>query len=126
MSVNFLKDKSTIIGELYEKRAKIDDNCLIWLGCTQNEYGVVNLRVVSNGEVKWKRFYAHRIVYMIEKNTVLAENVQISHLCHEKLCQNINHLNAESSIINMQRETCLMHGYCTGHDDNPKCLFYTN
>ena len=126
MSTIFLKEKAAIKHEIYAKCIKNGNQCNIWKGCIQNGYGVLNVQIYcaeDSLDIKWKRFYVHRLVYMLEKCMDIGKNLQISHLCHNKLCQNIEHLNIESSFMNSQREICLRNRNCTGHGQEPDCLF---
>ena len=40
---------------------------------------------------------------------------ETSHLCHNKLCVNIDHLSLEPHSVNTQRRACVTNGRCIGH-----------
>jgi len=41
--------------------------------------------------------------------------LDISHVCHSRLCINADHLSHEPHDVNMDREGCQRLGRCTGH-----------
>jgi hypothetical protein len=92
------------------------------------------------GTPKKLYFRVHRLVYALEHNDIpksmseITENmltppdldkngvkVEVSHLCHEPLCLNSNHLVLESHRINLHRIICRKQMKCT-RDHTPHCI----
>ena len=88
-------------------------------------YGKIAVRGPNN---RRKYFRVHRLVYMIfhELSVIPACNdvgisVEISHICHHKLCVKPQHLVLETHDVNMGRLHCKNQGFCSrGHQ--PHCL----
>ena len=57
------------------------------------------------------------ILYSISNNFKLYKqsNIRLSHLCHNKLCLNINYLTMEELSTNIQRNRCYGNRVCSGH-----------
>ena len=71
----------------------------------------------------------HRLSFMVHNKTLdvptvdsFGEQLDISHLCHTKLCINPLHLTLEKHSINLSRSHCRKAGVCTmAHE--PACIF---
>ena len=50
------------------------------------------------------------------------ENLECSHLCHNKQCIFIDHLVMEPHKINIKRQECNRKKLCLGHEGYPKCI----
>jgi hypothetical protein len=108
-----------------------DSECLIWQKCTNNEYGhmsyTVRIREIDTSITTVKRYITpHRLMFAIATNSLYLlqkehANTEISHLCHQPLCCNISHLEAESKALNNSRTKCKNARVC--HDHDPKCIF---
>lgn len=122
---------------------KIDKNstpdpqntCIMWTASTKNF-----------GGIKYGRFYytsfdkqspvettAHRAMFMLKSNqyslspppnTPFKGPWDVSHLCHNSLCVNIDHLSYEPHIVNMQRNICKREKHCCGHPEFSECVIY--
>lgn len=123
MAFEFVKDKNTIKEHILKqcKDSSIGD-CIEWTGTNQNGYGVINLKVFIDNGCIWKRFYTHRIMFMLENGHYIKEHYEVSHLCHNRLCLKTVHLCMEPPAVNKQRESCLVLGKCIGHGKNPSCM----
>lgn len=53
-------------------------------------------------EIKGKKLLAHRIAYESVYGEI-PKNLEIDHLCHNKACVNVNHLEAVTHQLNSQR-----------------------
>ena len=115
--------------------------CVLWTGATtQSGYGKLKIAWRQpDGATVSKIERAQRIVYMIKLQiTVKAEfpvstvmmdgsiqPLEVSHLCHTRLCVNPDHLSLEPRCINQEREHCRNQGVCAGqHDGHPDCLVF--
>lgn len=67
-----------------------------------------NIKIRHFGPGRTIRIYAHRLALLKKINTLeIPKNMQASHLCHEKACINIDHIEAEPQHINMARIPCM-------------------
>ena len=72
-------------------------------------------------KAKWVR--VQRLIVMIYLHVEeLPQEIEISHLCHERACVKFDHLNIESRSINLQRIACCTTKKCKGHDNEPDCI----
>ena len=102
-----------------------NSECLIWTACTSGEkvkYGVVKVTFSCGNR---RTIKAHRLAFMLfHRQTFLAAHLDASHLCHNSLCANANHINLEPRSINSQRNSCKKTGNCSGHGIYPACLLW--
>ena len=102
-------------------------DCKIWIGCRDSE-GYGKKRVTwPNGRKTLTR--VHRLAYMAHHNSLklptvnnFGETLEVSHLCHNKLCVNPDHLILETPNNNMLRIHCRRAGVCTMAHVLP-CIF---
>lgn len=97
--------------------------CRIWQGpLTKNKkYGLISYKDPS--DMKWKKKHAHRLSYIVfTKNLEIISDFDCSHLCHNSLCVNVNHLSMEPHFINNNRQHCLNSNLCYGHVGFGNCL----
>ena len=101
------------------------DGCRLWTGAKwgKSSYGMKTLRIPGNKKKLY--FRVHRLVYALEYNKIpkllceitedtltppcLDQNgvkLEVSHLCHESLCLNPDHLVLEQFRINLHRMVC--------------------
>lgn len=108
---------------LQTRIVKSDRNgeCLIWTGTPHTSgHGRIG---VQNNDRSWKQVGCHRIAYMFAHSTSkLAHDV--SHLCHNKLCANADHLSHEPRGINNNRQSCVNVGLCSGHGNYANCMLH--
>lgn len=80
-----------------------------------------------------KNILVSRLLFSFATGTVLggqySEGLQMSHLCHNKKCLNLDHLNLEPRGINNLRRSCVWGGACSGHvtldgRTYPQCLLW--
>lgn len=105
-------------------------HCLTWQKAKHDGYGHMSytyrIKMVDHRIEKFKKFIpAHRLMYAVTVDFLNlldhdSSHLQVSHLCHNKLCCNIEHLEVEDAELNNSRTRCKNHGYCMGHD--PKCI----
>jgi hypothetical protein len=55
---------------------------------------------------------AHQASHMTAKKYIDLP-LDISHVCHKKLCVNPDHLSHEEHVVNVDREICRRKGQCT-------------
>ena len=97
-------------------RCTVDKNgCIVWTGAkTSAGYG--NIRLKINGKPKF--LVTHRVIYLYHNPGLEnADDLEIDHLCRNRLCCNKNHLEAVTtktntlrgisfSAINSQKKRC--------------------
>lgn len=98
-------------------------SCIIWQGATKGSipgnYGVMNITFLDG---KRSVMHTHRIRMSIEKRTIIDKQYDVSHLCHNRQCVNIEHLSEEPHYVNNNRQHCKALGECTEHHPYPKCM----
>lgn len=143
LSDTYRQELETRIEEYYNNNSiTVDQNgCHIWqLGLSSrirrmsSQYGLMNVKIESKFHDKRScriKPGAHVVVYFLKTNQVPEKGVfDISHLCHNSICVNYQHLNREPHFINMDRYTseCKTKKRCTGHVDlcnekvYPQCI----
>lgn len=96
-----------------------DRNCFIYRGEVMGGYP--SLRVTFRG--RRIRLRVHRLTfYLLNNAEPLNCSMHVSHLCHEKLCINIEHLSYEPNAINCQRNLCYEENKCFGHQGYKHCI----
>ncbi|HYT43449.1 MAG TPA: HNH endonuclease signature motif containing protein, partial [Methylomirabilota bacterium] len=80
----YLLDLEKLLGLLYNNTAETDMGCRIWLGST-NSYGYGTVFAFDNNRM------VHRIIWELEVGDI-PEGWHIHHICKNKLCVNIEHL----------------------------------
>ena len=118
-------------------KCQIDQNtdCLIWHGAISHTlYSKISYMYkiqCDDGTLKSCRHYtqAHRLIYACVTNSLYLldkayRHIEISHLCHNRLCCNIIHLEAETKQMNSNRTKCKRQSLCTDHD--PPCILFAS
>ena len=97
--------------------------CLKWTGCV-NKQGYGQFRYRDPRSEGYKTRSAHRVTMMVKlKDFDLDPSIQASHLCHNSLCINTDHISLESNKVNNLRKLCVLCCRCNGHvDENGKFL----
>jgi len=100
---------------------KVGD-CLIWQkSISSNGYPQLKVTIKTWGS---RPVPVHRLHYMLHHKQHIAydEENEISHLCHNPLCIEINHLSLEPHSINLERKECKITGSCRKHNNFPDCV----
>lgn len=104
----------------------ISDNgvCLLYDGCPRGDgYSTISFRDPVTGSVRSSS--VHRLSVMLgQGNLDLPQNLDASHLCHNKTCILAEHISLEPRRVNCQRRMCVSAGKCHGHGDYPACLLH--
>lgn len=107
--------------ELVRQRSEVNGLCRIWTGRQVNHYGVVRYKNPHTGV--WRTVSAHRFIIILDnKNFDLPADLDASHLCHNSLCVEREHLVLEPHSINNNRIHCKNSQICTGHGEYPDCM----
>ena len=102
-------------------------DCTVWVGA-KDSYGYGKKKVTwPDGSKTVSK--VHRLSFMVHYKTLdvptvdsFGEQLDISHLCHTKLCINPLHLTLEKHFVNLFRSHCRKAGVCTmAHE--PACIF---
>lgn len=109
-------------------------DCVLWTGSTdRNGYGRIKVTWLKpDGSTASTTERAPRIAMMLKLDfnskfdfQQYAATLEVSHLCHQRLCVNPAHLSLEPRTINTERVHCNLQGQCTQcHDGYPYCLFW--
>ena len=124
-----------IIRRNWETKTVVAANgeCLLWTGtrCSVRgglvgNYGVIYVKCKQfrGGDLGWKLMRAHRLAYMLHVKSELPPDMHCSHLCHNSLCINVNHLILETPFVNGNRRLCARENICLGHDQSPPCILF--
>lgn len=109
-------------GKLLGKSAlSANGQCRLWEGFTDADgYGKMNIKLHG----RWTNRGVHRLSYVITHRTSFEaiEDLQVSHLCHNKTCITVAHLNLEEQETNNSRTGCVNARRCLHHGDDPDCL----
>ena len=96
-----------------------ENGCKLWR--TKSKYPKMAVNFPGLGH---KTYYVHRLVVMVNlRVSMLPKDKEVSHICHNKSCCNLDHLSFESHKVNAKRMTCKSKGNCDGHGEHPNCLF---
>ena len=63
-------------------------------------------------------------IHVAPQGMELPPDMHCSHLCHNSLCINVNHLILETPFVNGNRRQCARENICLGHDQAPPCIFF--
>ena len=117
----------TVEQRLLEKCILVEE-CLIWQHAQVKGYGRLKMRWPRpdwSGYLPNKAHSAHRVAFLINNQHLLNEMTKddnvISHLCHNSLCCNHEHLSLEPAEINYDRDWCKAGRMCGGHNPYPPC-----
>jgi hypothetical protein len=92
-----------------------------------NDYGFKKIKYPdqNNNVLKCYNARVHKHMFMLSNNIHPrdSQHLTLSHLCHNKRCINIRHLNNEPQAVNNGRKTCVNIHRCIGHVDYPNCIF---
>ncbi len=99
-----------------------ESGCILWKGTLKDGYGIIRKKLSCCKERVSLR--CHRLTYILfhRPGWEEMENLDVSHLCHEKTCINIDHLSLERHTINNNRLRCKKKDDCIGHVDKSDCV----
>ena len=113
-------DEKTVLGA--------NGECRIWTGTVKSnaKYGVLNIDLkdypVGIGRTV---IHVHRLAYIISHRLVKFPDGDVSHLCHNTKCMNVDHMVLEDHITNNSRLSCISCGRCLGHPGpSPPCRLH--
>jgi len=104
-----------------ELKISLIGDCWEWTGYKKApdfKYGKISITFMGVNQ----KVGAHRASYMGFNETFNLTD-DISHICHNKVCVNPNHLSHEPHEINMERERCKEKGVCKRHGCYNSCIF---
>ena len=106
--------------------------CLLWKGATfSGRYGRMRNPFYKHAnQPAYMRI--HRLVYLLHhidefsdfivpKTDTNGQDLEVSHICHNRLCVNIDHLVLESHMTNCSRRECVAKKICC-KTHKPECL----
>ena len=101
-------------------------NCVFWTGELDKD-GYPQMCKGLPGRVRSSKIAVYRLIYfnaypshMFIKSP--GKKIEVSHICHDKLCINWQHLSLEYKITNRQRNKCKKYGVCLKHHCGRPCL----
>ena len=118
-----IQKKSVVLGG--------EGGCITWTGALDRHgYG---RKAVVWPDGKKSEVGVHRLVYMAKQDLMWDEiptndggghPLDVSHLCHNKVCVNTEHLTLERREVNNDRVHCFHQHRCSRWHD-PHCLFFS-
>ena len=105
--------------KLAAKSEKVGGGCIYWKGggVGRDGYGILRVGWLVEGTCS-KVEKVHRVALMVEMRLTRSQfpdaGLEVSHLCHKKLCINPMHLTIESHATNQERIHCVLQGWCCG------------
>ena len=121
-----IADKQLLGQKISDKSIISAVGCRVWLGSrTTSGYGkiYVNVRTLEGSQFQTSNVAVHRLAYYLRNGPMITNiSYDVSHLCHNKLCTNTDHLSFEPRVTNSQRTTCVGEGICVGHGQYLNCI----
>ena len=99
---------------LLSRLVTADDGCLVWTGATVNGYGVI-----GEGGRNGRSLYVHRVMYELFAGPI-PDGKQLDHLCRNRRCANISHLEPVTLKENVLRGNGLPAALARDKDHCPK------
>jgi hypothetical protein len=110
----FSPNQKEIIKTCIFKKCHKEVNCLIWTGC-KNSTGYPQIKIRFPDDTR-RVVLSSRLLYALTFNVILgvdpAALMQMSHLCHNKLCIFVDHLVYEPQQVNNERRKCVSQTKC--------------
>lgn len=118
--INSLSAKEKyILSKHFDKYISKCGDCHPWQGRTDKD-GYGELRIKFRGSRICLK--AHRVVFALSNpHLVLKSSSDVSHLCHNRQCVNLQHLSYEPHSVNNNRMPCKLDGECSGHHGFQDC-----
>lgn len=91
--------------------------CLIWNGAVDScGYGIIATKLVSGGGHRWgwRSSRTHRVAWILDGRQ-LVEGLVLDHLCRNRRCCNVAHLEQVTQAVNVSRQDFTLPDAC------PKC-----
>lgn len=101
-------------------------HCLEWQGARNGVYSHMSFSYRLDPYSTKKKFTtAHRLLFAISTDSLYLldksyANITVSHLCHNPICCNLEHLEAEPVDMNNNRKICKSSDVCVIHE--PPCI----
>ena len=117
-------DRENLSAKLLFKSSEDARGCRLWEGGVKSGYGKVWVNIVTLEGVSFKKHVrVHRLALFLYHGPFedLFEK-EVSHLCSNKLCIQVEHLSLEPHCINIERITCVLYGICNGHMPYRDCI----
>jgi HNH endonuclease len=92
----------SVVSRILEKTVKLKNGCLQYTGsCSSHGYGQIS--------IGRKTLHAHRVIY---QNLIspIDDSLVIDHLCRNRLCVNVEHLEIVTCQVNLLRSPITMAG----------------
>ena len=117
----------------FEKYAKVLTNscnladngqCQIWGGGKEfrRDY-CIGFTNVTFPDGRCQKINVARLAKIINlKNLEISPYLDASHICHNSLCTNPDHINLEKRAVNNERKICVSTNHCIHHGNHPDCL----
>lgn len=100
-----------------------NSDCWIWAGGLDSDKKYRRIGYVDPVSGDSKRKNVSCVAYMVfHKEWGADPGLDCSHLCHNTLCCNPDHLVLEPRSINNNRNHCKNEMHCFGHGSHGKCL----
>jgi hypothetical protein len=98
-----------IAERLFGRVTENDTGCLLWGGAMlPNGYGYIGY--------KGKSRYVHRVAYELTFG-VIPEGLTVDHLCYNRSCVNVEHMELVTPLVNSQRMRKALATHCPeGHE----------
>lgn len=117
---NLTENENYRLSRQFQKHISITDTCHIWQG-RSDIYGYGEVRIMFRGTRVCLK--AHRAIFAFaNKDFILDDSQDVSHLCHNRCCVKLEHLSYEPHSINNQRLVCKNESECCGHHGYSHCL----
>jgi hypothetical protein len=103
----------------------VNGECTIWNGYfrlrRRHQYG--ETKAMWPGQTgRQVKLSVHRLAYFLSHPEQIGMPGDCSHMCHNTLCINADHIGLEPSRINKKRQTCVSTNICPGHAPYSQCL----
>ena len=129
------EDSRTILDKILQKCQYLQNThgCIIWTGATSNAGRYGRMRNPFKNLINQpSTMSVHRLVYLLHNINIFSDKkipnfgvdgevLHVSHICHNSLCVNIDHLILEPQKTNNEREACNAQKHCLG-THLPICL----
>ena len=124
-------EKSALKNKILSNSGDIDNKGhILWALKPNKTTGYPELKLPSILANRFGIFSAKNpghMLFIMERNLILnCVNHDMSHLCHNKLCINPQHLNYEPRWVNHARKTCVRNNVCGGHRVEQHDLHFPN